>query len=151
MRRLSLRLLVSLLTFAIGITVSGLWLFGNRLFSEMKEESISQQPLTFSSTMHACGPTSNHHTYVASDGVSISLSNEEFPSDKLAAKELQKKLESANEIIERRPELDSSGRKMGERVVAMFGNRVVVFRLWGNFLRSTESSSLKHILEFEKR
>jgi hypothetical protein len=161
MRRLSLRLIVALLTFIIGVAISGWWLSHHRTLPKSVQITESdvidepeRQPPGFPE-MHACGPTANFHTYESPDGVLISQSNEGFSSLKRANRELQKRLRIATEIIERGPYLDDNGRRVGKRVVAVSSGKEGqqrAFILWtdGEILSSIEASSLRHVLEFEK-
>lgn len=153
-----LRPVVALLTFTIGVTLSSSGLRHHRpvlkpatVVEPAASRPSESQPLSFSSRMHACGPQANYHTYESSDGVFISEANERYPSARRANLELQKRIHSATEIIERSPELDERGRRVGEKVVAMIDGDAYVLRVNGNWLHSTQSSSLRHVLEFEKR
>jgi hypothetical protein len=157
MRHPSSRLLVALLTFAAGVSISGLWHRADDSIPRPGEAAPAAtqpmppaRPLSPVAEMHACGPTGNYHVFRAADGTAISVSNESFPSAARASRELRERLRSATEIIGRRPEVDGRGRKVGERVVATIGGNVYVLETSGKSLSSTSARSMKHIIEFEK-
>ena len=89
-------------------------------------------------------------------GVSI------YSSPAQANGELYQKLKNALRIIERGPNLDENGRRIGEKVVAIFPfynadklpdpNRTIASVLWTNKnnFGSIESASMENVLEFEK-
>lgn len=163
MQRVSIRIAAALLTFTVGLALSSSWLFHSRpILNPIKSEQpfevqpFELQPLSFSGMAHACGPTANYHSYESSDGIAISESNEIFPSAKRSNKELQKRVRLAVEIIEREPKLDENGRRVGERVVGISSvkeGQQLAFVMWTDdeILSSIEASSLRHVLEFEKR
>jgi hypothetical protein len=107
---------------------------------------------------HACGGSYNSYItgYEAPDGVKISKSGAQFQSPSQAKRELRERLKHAISILERGPKYDNKGRKVGERVLALFnskegGKRAVVV-LWTDKKDMYEvgSLSLSHALEFER-
>lgn len=163
MQRMSIRFAVALLTFIIGLSLSSLWPFHSRPVPKpirVEEPPAVQLPesqsLSFRGMMDACGPTANYHTYESSDGIGLSQSNEIFSSAKRANKELQRRVRLAREIIEREPKLDEHGRRIGERVVGVSSGKEgqqFAFVIWTHdeVLSSIVATSLRHVLEFEKR
>ena len=88
--------------------------------------------------------------YLASDGVWISVTLCDYGLAAQAGGELRRRLRGALRIVERRPNLDENGRKVGERVVALYKAHASVLATNKRLLTYIESSSLHHVLEFEK-
>ena len=169
MSRFSAALIVAFLTGATSVTAATLWIIGHRSPPEvMKSEGISlkqtpeNQAITFADKLGAKGTTKDGapfstHVYESSDGVVVSMMRENRDSPPKADKALQRKLKKAIRIIERGSKLDEEGRRVGERVVAMFAldnsQKEQASVLWtnGQQLYYIESLSLKHALEFEKQ
>jgi hypothetical protein len=107
---------------------------------------------------HACG--GSYYSYItgyeAPDGVQISQSLAPFQSPSEAKRELQERLKDAISILERGAKYDDKGRKLGERIVALFnskeaGKRVALV-LWTEKedMYEVQSYSLSHAVEFER-
>ena len=150
MRRIFLNLAVAVLTFFVGATPSTL-----RTTQTSKTNSliawtgISAEPLKITTEMHACGPRANYHTFDLSDGTRVSTSCEGHSSRAAAARALQRKLTGVTEIVERAPNLDENGHRVGDKVVAINGG-VVQLVTSGNALCSTVAASLEHLRWFER-
>lgn len=164
MKRFSFRLIVALATFLVGISLTGFWLIKQRSSPQVVHVQVSEpsgslveQPLSFRSRMSACGPDGSFQSYESSDGVALSWQSRIFHSASGARRELRRRLRGAAEIIERTPELDDEGRRVGERVVAVFAfddsgqSRACVFSTYNNIFNGTEASSLRHVLAFEEQ
>ena len=163
MKRFSFRLIVALATFLVCVSLTGLWLIKRpsaQVFHVQTPEiprSFVEQPLSFRSMMSACGPDGSFQSYESSDGVPLSWQSRIFRSAAGARGELRLRLRGATEILERTPELDDKGRRVGERVVAVFApddsgqSRACIFLTHNNIFNSTEASSLRHVLAFEER
>jgi len=93
--------------------------------------------------------------YKSSDGVSVSATTEERRSAGAANKELHTRLRATRRIVERGSKLDEKGRRIGERVVAIYvlNDKEQAAVLWtnGQQFYYIESLSLKHALEFERQ
>jgi hypothetical protein len=158
MPRLVLRLLVGFMAFLLGTSLAGVASLSRRpvlpAISLDEERTapppVESQTLTVVGGMDACGPTVNSHLSNLSDGTSIATTCEQFSSAARADRELRKRLKEATEIIEREPNLDGRGRKIGERVVAKTSG-VLVLSTERNNLCSTSAPSLKHLQWFEHR
>jgi hypothetical protein len=141
MKRLLLHFLFALLTFILGVAIS---------------------PISFRTDLIA-------HGYVPDGGggfsvtrhtssyfVKLWFSHAGYPSAEKAEEVFQSRVSEAVRIIERTPKLDKEGRKVGERVVAIFFSQehneqyAAVFWTDKTILRSVYSSSLMHVLDFEK-
>jgi len=99
----------------------------------------------------------SYHLYKSSDGVGVSTTVENRISAFSAVKALQRKIKTASKIIERGSRLDVKGQRTGEKVVAMFKSdgsnkeRAAVFWTDGSDFHYLESSSLPHLIAFEKK
>ncbi len=168
MRRLILRLAVALLTFIIGMTAASLWNMSRRLnpkiisvVESQPAPSADEKKRTYEYGMQASGYSGNYRAcfgaFSSSDGMKFSSTNIYFGSPKRANRELQKTLIDASEIIKRETILDREGRKIGQRVVAMFApyndssvaSAKVIWAEGSNF-GYIDSSSLRNIIEYEK-
>lgn len=165
MQRLTVTLLVSF--FGVGTMVW--WGAGNRSPSPMvktEEMILKQEPvkqdIEFKNLEGVKGEVENgvpfsSQLYEASDGVILSVTRENWGSPLRANKALRRKLEKAVNIIERAPKFDEKEHQVGERVVAIFTpgspdkNQASVIWTYGSQFYYIESSSISHILEFEKR
>ena len=151
MQRIVLHLLVGFITFLLGASLAGIASLSQRpvrpaidLEETTAPPPVESQALTIVGGMNACGPTANFQISNLSDGTSIATSREEFYSAARANKELRKRLAEATEIIERKPNLDERGRRIGERVVAKAAG-ILVLSTERNNLYSTKAASLKHL------
>jgi hypothetical protein len=162
MQRRIAYLVVTLITFSIGISAAWLCSFAqiNDIESnELYESSIllASPPAKkrFTPTARACKP-GWAQGYVSSDGDILSESGNGFSSPALANRELQKWIKKAEKIIERAPKFDSSGKKIGERVIAVYppnanGTKWVSI-IWTDktSIGSINAHSLQLALEFER-
>ena len=101
--------------------------------------------------------------YEGSDGIWLSYTGLSYASATQAKRELKSKLKNALSVIEREPNLDEKGRKVGERIVAIFPfynsdkpsvldeTIAAVVRTNRKSISYVESSSMEHVLEFEKK
>lgn len=142
MKRVLLYISCTVLTFALGVAIS---------------------PIRFKADLIACGYMSDGVSgysvtrFTSSYFVKLWHSSAGYPSAEGADAALQKRAGEAVRVIERAPKLDVEGRKVGERVVALFsspehnGQYACVFWTDETILHSLESPSLMHVLEFEKQ
>jgi len=168
MRRLTLRLAVALLTFTIGMTAASLWIVSRRpnpkIISVVESQPIpsaDEKKRTYEYEMQASGYSGSNRAcfgaFSSSDGMKFSSTNIYFSSPKRANRELEKTLRDVSEIIKREPILNREGRKIGQRVVAMFvpykgSSKASAKVIWaeGADFGYIGSSSLQNILEYEK-
>jgi hypothetical protein len=113
-------------------------------------QPVTEVPLVVIGGMDACGPQANFHTNNLSDGTQISNSCRTMASPAAAARALRKGLASATEIIERSPNLDEHGKRIGERVIAQ-GVGIMELETSGRIFCSTEAASLKHLDWYYRR
>ncbi len=163
MHRFTLRLIIALLTFIIGVGASAAWFIVRRPFAvksnaaaiptvQDKREKTIVGGIAGEGISADGYPTSfSNHEY--SDGTSIHQMSVFYRSSKRANVELQKRIKEADAIIRREPVLDEQGRQIGERVVATFvpykGSSVDSAELlWteGSRYVSQKRSSLQSIL-----
>lgn len=167
MRRLTLRLLVALFTFTVGVVTASLWLLPRG--SHPKVSPVESYPVaapaekkrTYESGSHASGIADGYSAcwsnFSSSDGKTFFRTSIYYQSPTRAHRELQKYLKKAVEVIKREPIFDEQGRRVGEKVVATFapyeGSPIASAKLlWadGSDFGYIESSSLSNILEYEK-
>jgi hypothetical protein len=98
----------------------------------------------------------SYHLYKSSDGVGVSTTVENRGSAVRANQALQQRVKTATKIIEQGANLDDKKHRVGERVVAIFPSdgsgkeHTVVLWTEGSHFHYLESSSLRHVLTFEK-
>jgi hypothetical protein len=162
MRTRAVRVIVIILTLLIGVAIITEIFFFFRPSRELgvylvKPVGRMIQP-KYKQLGHACG--GSYYSYItgyeAPDGVIISESCAPFRSPSEAKRGLRERLKYAISILERGAKYNDNGRKVGERVVALFnskeaGKRVVLV-LWTEKedMYEVESYSLSHAVEFER-
>ena len=151
-RRGWLNLAVFWLTLLLGTVVSGV----SSLFSfpDTHEVLLASnrhwwEPLKAIGGLDACGSDRNYHTRELSDGTRIVNSCERLASPAAANRALQNNLTFATDIIERGPNLDGNGRRVGEKVVAKT-TRVIELHTFNSYFCLTEAASLKHLQWYEQ-
>ena len=113
-------------------------------------------PIRFWMEAVSCGRQSSSSSYRSSYFLTVRTSGMEYPSIEKAGEEFQSELLAAVEIIERTPELDKDGHQVGERAIIFYindshQNEYAVLSTNGKNFYSIRSSSLMHVLQFEKR
>lgn len=113
-------------------------------------------PIRFRIESIACGAYSSTTTYRSSYLLTLSSSGTTYPSIEKAGEEFQRRLLTAVNIIERTPKFDRDGKRVGERAVIFYindthQNEYAVISTNERSFHSTQSSSLMHVLQFEKR
>ncbi len=162
MSRLTFRFMIAILTFAIGIVLTGLWLSEHFLITKQTEPATAQsvnQKLEYKLTLERGRGGSYYYDYESTDGVKLMRASIRWESPEIANAELRNKTDArpnVTEILERSRVLDGDGRDVGERVVAVeIGSRGgrLAYVVWtrGNELCWIESLSLRHVLELERQ
>jgi hypothetical protein len=164
MKRFSIRIVVAILTFIIGVGLVSIWLINRRSDSESQTVAVqtpeinlseTEKPLEFRALLYADLTDGVSHLYESSDGVKISFTSKIFRSVTRARRELENKIRGA-EIIERTPKIIKEQR-VGERVVVILAadssgqRRACIFWTYNDALIWIESTSLDHLLAFERR
>jgi hypothetical protein len=127
-------------------------------------QNSANRTMTFHATQAFDGKTKEgfvffERQFQTSDCEKVSTRVEYFGSPARASEELQKNLKRAFDIVEQGPKLDSAGRQVGERAVAVVASDLteehldltVVMWTENSELHSITAPSLQHVLEFEKR
>jgi hypothetical protein len=162
MQRRIAYLIVTFITFSLGI--SAVWLCDfiqgkdiNRVDLDENVVLLAAPPAKqrFTPTFRACKPGWKQG-YISSDGERVSESGNGFSSVALANRELRKWVRQAEKKVERTAKLDSEGKRVGDRVVAIFpvnenGIKWVSI-MWTDrrVIRSINAPSLQLALELEK-
>jgi hypothetical protein len=164
MRRISLRLAVALLAFAVGVASAALWLPTQLRQARQETHTVqapqatleSAEPFTRVGQMNAM--TLDHgcitsETYRAADGSFLSFSHEDYGSPARAAGDLRREIKQAARVVEWSPVKDEVGRQVGERVIVLWrADETRASVLW---TREGESfsilaDSVERALEFER-
>ncbi|MFY9621680.1 MAG: hypothetical protein WAM70_04950 [Pyrinomonadaceae bacterium] len=149
-----------IIAFATVVAAVVMYVAQRRLNGVGESENRAPQP-TFRNISIADGTTAEGfefsvHHYKAWDCVAVSEQVISFPSDARAENELRKKAATASEVLEHVPEKDVHGNVVGERYVMKFvgsgqaGGYAAIVLSRKSDLISITSTSLTHILEFEK-
>ncbi len=162
MRTRAARVIVIILTLLIGVAIITEIFFFFRSSRELgvylvKPVGRMIQP-KYKQLGHACG--GSYYSYITGyespDGVMISESCAPFRSPSEAKRGLRERLKDAISILEGGPKYDNKGRKVGERVVALFNSKEAekpaVLVLWTDKedMYEVGSLSISHVLEFER-
>jgi hypothetical protein len=163
MRRLSLRLIVALLTFIIGVTVASLWFVLWRPSREANTVEViaptqtpAKQERTYTRGPAGLATTGSFITLISSDGMRFTKWSVYCRTTQLAKRELQKRLRKASEITIREAVVDENGQQIGEKIVALFPpndpDNSPATLIWteNEELFQVEGSSLQNILEYRK-
>lgn len=150
MKRILLRVAISVLTFGLGLGISMLWrVYTYRSEPRLVSTSPSGLPLQLL-YVDACGASSNTQTFEMPNGGQISVSCLYFSSAE-GANGLFHDItpENAN-IIEWSENLDSNGRPIGKTLVIK-GPTVLRLSTYGKAYCQTRASSLEDLRTFENR
>ena len=159
------KLAIALLTFAVGVIAAALWLSIHTRHPQPEIHSVQfpqatlepAEPFTLVGGIsamtldHGCV---NSDTYRAADGSHLSFSQENYRSPAQATRELRRKTQQAKRVVERTPVKDETGRKVGERVVVLWGTdgtRASVLWTRERESLSIHADSLERALEFERQ
>ena len=154
MKRILLKLAVSVLTFVLGIGVSALW----RLYSYANapepflatvSEDIPSPILSLDSLVTGCGSQLTVSSYILSSGAEILRTCQHFSSDAEAKNVMQARRGVDLELLESSVTSDSEGQRIGE--TALFSSSYNVVRLSrdGATLCETRAPSLRSLHWFE--
>lgn len=141
MHRFLLRVLVALLTFSVGLVISPIRFWSTSMGRGSVEDG---------------GGTILAYGYKSSYLINLGWTSEGYPTPEKAEEVFDARLKEANVVLERTLKADEGGVKVSNRAVAIFHNQegneqnVCVLRTQGRILISICSSSLMHILYFER-
>jgi hypothetical protein len=163
MRRLTLRLIVALLAFIVGVAAVSLWFVlrrsnpeGNKLKVTAPAQTPNKQARTYTRGPAGLATTGSFITLNSSDGMSFTKWSVYCRTARLAQRELQKRLRKATEIVSREAVLDEGGQRIGEKIVASFSpngpdiSPATLIWTENEELFQVEGSSLQNILEYRK-
>lgn len=167
MRRITFRLMIAVLTFAVGSSV--VWLVG--LYPKVETTIIDSPAISsflgvesldsvlgtkFKPTGRACG-MGYVQGYELPDGQRMSEGSMLFRSPALAKKGLKEMLAKASRIVERVPKSKNRLKELGERIMMEFppdetgkGSVSIVWYDGGDLILFIDAPSLEIALEFEK-
>ncbi len=167
MKRITVRLVIALLTFVIGVSLVAFWLLNQQTSAKSllevenaAAESLIQQHIEFNGVSMAdgiilTGGNFASQSYESSYGVRVSFSQEGYSSSERAREAFEEKLKNAVSILERNRKY-VYGLQMGERIVGVFAysepKEQVSSIIWleGSVLYTISSPSLRHALAFER-
>jgi hypothetical protein len=163
MRRFTLRFIIALLTFIIGVTAVSLWFvlrhsslgFFNQAVNPPVQTLVKSER-TYQRGAAGQSTEGSFITLISSHGMSFTKWTVYCRTPQLATKELQKRLNKATEIISREPVLDKGGQQVGEKILVGYSVRYPNVRdaslIWTEkeWLYQVDSSTLQNILEYRK-
>jgi hypothetical protein len=156
MKRILLKVAVSILTFVLGIGVSALW----RLYSYANapehfiagiSEDIPSPVLSLNSVVIGCGSQLTVTSYILSNGAEIMRTCQHFSSDAEATNVMHARRGVGFELIESSVTNDSDGQRIGETAVFSSSYNVVRLTRDGATLCETRAPSLGNLHWFENR
>ncbi len=164
MRRVTLRLVIALLTFAVGVVAAALWLSLRYPQVAKPDVQIHLVEVAPAPAFVQVGGMSvltdkgciNSETYRAADGSQVSFSLWSHRSPAQATRELRRELKGVERIIEQTLVKDESGKRVGERMLVLWQpnarGRARVSVLWtrGHESYSINGESLEQTLKFEQ-
>lgn len=116
-----------------------------------------QKPQKLAFEMVYCGIAllQSHQGYRVSDGTSLTVDHVTYSTIGKAKKAFNKELKGVRRIDERKNQLDETGKRIGERIVAIVSGydgteRALLLSLENKTLYKIEAASLRHILEFQE-
>ena len=117
----------------------------------------TSDPITFE--LDICGrgikPILSSQSYSVSDGTNLSVQLFSYETKRDAKKAVAKELKSVIRIEDRKDEIDTAGKKIGEQIFAVVLNsngieETIYLKLKNNLLYKIQAASLHHIQEFQK-
>ena len=148
MKRILLRLAISVLAFGLGLSVSALWRSTvNRFESEIE---VPSPLLTLQGTELGCRSYATVYSYYLPNGAEISRTCQQFASAEQANSMLQARRRGNFDILEWSATFDSSGRRTGETVLLYSSETSLRLNTYGNTFCETRSSSLGNLHWFKE-
>lgn len=146
MKRILLRVAISILTFGLGIGVSMLW----QAYTYRSEPRLVSSGLPLQLLyVDACGGAGNTQTYSLSTGGQVSVSCHYFTSEAAANGLLQDVTALSPDIVEWSENVDSEGRPIGKSLVIK-GPTVLRLSTYGKAYCQTRASSLEDLRWYEQ-
>ena len=152
MKRILLKLAVSVLAFVLGVTVSVLWRFHTYADAPACLADISADmpdpTLSVDGVVIGCGADITQTSYILSNGSEITRVCQHYLSAAQANNVFQAK-RAGFDMVEWSANLDSNGRRIGEKVVVISGHTFVRLSIQGNTLCETRAPSFDKLRWFE--
>ena len=148
MKRILLRVAISILTFGLGLGISMLWQAYTYRSQPRLVSSTSGLPLQLL-YVDACGGTGSAQTYTLSTGGQVSVSCVYFTSAEAADGLLQDVTAFSHDVVEWSENLDGRGRPIG-RTLVIKGPKVLRLSTYGKAYCETRASSLEDLRWFEE-
>jgi len=154
MKRILLKLAVSILTFALGLTVSALSRFYTYVNAPFAGISAVPSPVlnfdTFDTVVIGCGSQITASCYVLSNGAEITRTCQHFSSDAEARGVLEaRRGGDGYDLVEWSTEIDADGERTGESVLLFSSQSVVRIHRDGATLCETRAPTLGNLRRFE--
>lgn len=159
----SLRLIIAVATFAVGVIVVTIWLIAQRSYTMpvivLADEvtaahELVRQGVKFTNPQPINLVDGEEYIYSLPNGEVVSVVYNSYDSSERAKYELKKRTAKALKVLEQTPKLNDEGLQIGERVVAVIphydgSSRVSLLWTKGEDLISVEAQPLRYALAFE--
>lgn len=150
MKRILLKLAVSVLTFVLGVTVSAFWRFYTSVNApEPFLADIPSPVLSFDTVVIGCGSQITASSYSLSNGAEIRRTCQHFSSDAEAINVMQSRRDDGYELSEWSARIDVDGERIGETALLFSSHSVVRLTRDGATLCETHAPSLGNLRWFE--
>jgi len=151
MKRILLKLAVSVLTFALGLSVSALWRFYTYVNAPLARMSavIPSPVLSFDTVVIGCGSQITASSYSLSNGAEITRTCQHFSSDAEARNVLETRRDGVYDLVEWSTKIDADGERIGESVLLFSSQSVVRINRDGATLCETRAPTLGNLRWFE--
>jgi hypothetical protein len=151
------KFLALLFAFFLGVGLTAYWYSRVRTAHKDVPAEISFLSGQHSRVMAASGLYEDLSIYESSDGVTVTVMEDDFSNEAQRQRELAALLDASRaEVIERKPIMNEAGDKqVGERIVGRTSildsePHAFIFTTHGDCYRRIEGRSLNHLLEVEK-
>lgn len=152
MKRILLKFAVSVLTFALGVTVSTFWRFYSSVNAPFAGMSavIPSPVLSFDTVVIGCGSQITASSYSLSNGAEITRTCQHFSSDAEARNVLDaRRVGDGYNLVEWSAKVDTDGERLGESVLLFSSQSVVRINRDGATLCETRAPTLGNLRWFE--
>ena len=155
MKLILLKLAVSILTFALGFTVSAFWRFYTSInapepFIAGISGDIPSPVLSFDTVVIGCGSQITASSYILSNGNEITRTCQHFSSDAEARNVMQSRNGGGYDLTEWSAKIDADGERIGETALLFASDKVVRLTRDGATLCETHAPTLGNLRWFER-
>ncbi|HKP82030.1 MAG TPA: hypothetical protein VJT69_08425 [Pyrinomonadaceae bacterium] len=149
MKRILLKIAVSVLTFVLGVTVSAFWHFYTYVSAPLSAV-IPSPVLKFDTVVIGCGSQITASSYSLSNGAEITRTCQHFSSDAEARNVLDaRRGGDGYDLVEWSSKIDADGERIGESVLLFSSQSVVRINRDGATLCETRAPTLGNLRWFE--